>query len=399
MRLAGDWAPLRRKVLRLPWTSPLIANLEGPVLPSESNVHKLPKAGPYLSNKTLPTGPELLVFILANNHIMDYGHFGLSETLQAISSLKAHAVGAGQNAQEASHALFFDWRGIRIAVIARCEVQFGIASCRKAGVSALDATVYRSIKEIKRKADIVIASVHAAAETAPWPSPKRQITFRALVEAGADLVHGHHAHVPQGWEVYEGGYIFYGLGNFCVDPETWSGHKNALWSLVPEIGIQNGRLTVSPATAVIEELEGVLAIRDANLDESKTHQWYLRECNRPLSDHTLLESIWQEASVRMYQSYYGDWLEFQKIPTYLRRNKLSTPHMVLHAARKLASRFFPKTPRSEKTLSQQRLWHVLFACESHQEAIATALGVLSGVIEDLRSHDTARIVTTMMPFI
>ena len=38
-------------------------------------------------------------------------------------------------------------------------------------------------------------------------------------------------HVPQAWEKYKNGYIFYGLGNFCVDPDEWKEHKNNIWSL------------------------------------------------------------------------------------------------------------------------------------------------------------------------
>lgn len=47
----------------------------------------------------------------------------------------------------------------------------------------------------------------------------------------------HHAHVPQGWEEYNSGWIPYGLGNFCVDPIKWFWHPNVLWPLAPQLSL------------------------------------------------------------------------------------------------------------------------------------------------------------------
>ena len=144
----------------------------------------------------------------------------------------------------------------------------------------------------------------------PWPSPKRQDTWRALVDAGADIVHGHHAHVPQGWEEYNGGWIFYGLGNFCVDPAKWSSHPHGLWSVVPEISLISAKIQVDFKTTVIEESGEIILVRESTEVEKSAHLSYLEGCNTPLSDRLLLEGLWQEASVRMYFHYYADWLGF-----------------------------------------------------------------------------------------
>jgi poly-gamma-glutamate synthesis protein (capsule biosynthesis protein) len=114
--------------------------------------------------------------------------------------------------------------GLRIGVLGRCETQFGIA-LQRPGAAALDPTLYESIRKLKSEVDVVVLSVHGAAEMVPWPSPQWQDLLRSFVDCGADIVHGHHSHIPQGYEVYQGKIIFYGLGNFLVNPADWLTHN------------------------------------------------------------------------------------------------------------------------------------------------------------------------------
>lgn len=398
MRLGGDWAPCEQLVEPLPWGGLLIANLEGAVINSPHNVHPLPKAGPHLAHLTLPDGLEACVMTLANNHLMDFGEDGLTATLGMVDASGMHSVGAGKDIAAASKPLVLAFDGVRIGILARCEVQFGIATDRRPGLAPFDATVYQAIRKLKQETDVVIASIHAAAEMYPWPSPKRQDTWRALIEAGADVVHGHHAHVPQGWESYEGGLIFYGLGNLCVDPAKWLHHPHTLWSLAPELSWTGRQLSMHPATAVIEDRGDTVRVRDASPREAETHQCYLANCNRPLSDRRLLEGLWQEASIRMYRHHYAGWLGFEQsssIPPGLRR----CTREVLHRLRRFLGYEPMRTaiPPRQLTQGQYLLWYHLFACDSHNDAIATALGVLGGTLEDLRSAATARLIDEMMP--
>ena len=394
MRFAGDWAPRDCLIDPLPWDGLTIANLEGPVISQRHAHYASPKSGPHLSHSTLPDGPNEFIWALANNHFMDFGQAGLSETLQVLVATGMQYVGAGQDLAAASRPLVIMQDGMRIGILSRCEVQFGIATDRRPGVAPLDATVYRAIGELKQETDVVIASIHAAAEMCPWPSSKRQDAWRALIEAGADVVHGHHAHVPQGWETYEGGLIFYGLGNLCVDPQKWVQHPNAFWSLAPELSWTGGRLSMQPLTAVIEDRGDSVRVRDASPAEVTEHHGYLAECNRPLSDRRLLEGLWQEASVRMYRHHFAGYLGFEgsKAPG-LRR---CTKDVLRRLGRKMGLDLPGPAPR-KVIQAQYLLWYHLFACDSHNDAIATALGVLGDTLEDLRCDETAGLVDQMMP--
>jgi poly-gamma-glutamate synthesis protein (capsule biosynthesis protein) len=69
-------------------------------------------------------------------------------------------------------------------------------------------------------AENVIVTVHAGTEYSPRPTEWRRARVRAAIDAGADVVIGHHPHVLQPWERYNGGVISYSLGNFVFDLDT-----------------------------------------------------------------------------------------------------------------------------------------------------------------------------------
>ncbi len=403
IRLAGDWAPKKRVVQHLPWDDLLIANLEGPVLDGNdrsSDLIKSFKAGPNLMHYQLPTPIKNNpgnIMVLANNHMMDYGAVGLEKTIKLLDDEGWSWVGAGVDSFSAKSPIFLNWKGIQIGILSRCEVQFGIVTERKPGVAPLDASIYHDIRKLKKKVDLVIVSIHAAVEMCPFPSPKRQDDWRALIEAGADIVHGHHSHVPQGWESYEGGLIFYGLGNFCVDPAGWSHYPNALWSLVPELSWATGNIEMHPTTTVIQDLGEEIMVRNANVEESAMHLNYLACCNRPLSDRRLLEALWQETSIRLYLSVYAKWLGFDSGSlSHMDRVKNFTKS-IAHSGLIIARKAFRPHSVADLHRHQYLLWYHLFACDSHNDVIATALGVLGGELEDLRCEESSRMIEKIMP--
>ncbi|MEK7139618.1 MAG: CapA family protein, partial [Patescibacteria group bacterium] len=86
--------------------------------------------------------------------------------------------------------------------------------------------VAKDVAATKPPADIVIVTMHAGTEYTTQPTDQ-QVTFaRAAIDAGADLVIGHHPHWPQIVEPYNGKWIFYSLGNFVFDQE-WSRETKA----------------------------------------------------------------------------------------------------------------------------------------------------------------------------
>ena len=74
------------------------------------------------------------------------------------------------------------------------------------------------VRAARRKADIVIVSLHWGTEYAREPDPEQRAFAHQLIDAGATLVLGHHPHTPQPVERYHHGLIAYSLGNFVFDP-------------------------------------------------------------------------------------------------------------------------------------------------------------------------------------
>ena len=286
MMFFGDWAPcLLRCDSSLPGACALV-NLEGPLLPRNHALPPAPKAGPSLYSTGPPRTDGRLMCSLANNHLMDYGAEGLTTTLHALHLRGALGAGAGLTRAAARQPLFIVEQGVRIAVIACCEAQFGTAQLDRPGVAAVGPWVQGAIAESRAQADAVVVSVHAGAELAPWPAPAMQDLYRSWIDAGATVIHGHHPHVPQGFEAYRGGLILYGLGNLAVDPAAWQAHPNAHWSLAVEVDF-----AVNPLQwrvhqmAIIRDGERIaLTPVDPGL-----HAAYREDCNRPLADRGLLE--------------------------------------------------------------------------------------------------------------
>jgi len=172
---------------------------------------------------------------LANNHAGDYGFEAL---LQAIDLLEAQGIapiGAGSNAQEAHAAHVTEVDGLKIAFFAYVDVPIEAstgfdtaswtATSENPGIAWADpAMISAGITAVHDEVDLVVVALHSGFEYQAAPSEPQTAAARAAVDAGADLVIGHHTHILQGIEFYGDGVIIYGTGNFAFEidgpPET-----------------------------------------------------------------------------------------------------------------------------------------------------------------------------------
>lgn len=377
----------------------LLFNLEAPIIKKEAFAIK--KAGPHLSsnNLVLPiTNLKSTIANLANNHIMDYGYEGLKNTLIECSKKSVLVVGAGENLDKARTPLVIEINNKKIGIIGCCETQFGTSTHWKPGVAGLGPWIYSAIRDLKNRVDLIIISIHGASEDSLWPSPEWQELLQSFIDGGANIVHGHHSHVPQGFEEYNGGIIFYGLGNCVVDPKIWKDRANTLWSIIPDINVANEKLEFQINTSVISEDDGnSILIRKSNSEEFENHKKYLEICNKPLNDKKLLTALWQEVSVRMYYLHYAKYLNFpegnQEWKKLGIRKRVKLFFVRLKEGIKGNKYFLTKSTQNELLL-----WYHLFACESHKDSIATALGILGGELEDMRTDETQKLVDKMFAY-
>jgi poly-gamma-glutamate synthesis protein (capsule biosynthesis protein) len=161
------------------------------------------------------------VACLGNNHVLDYGVAGLRETLRVLHRAGIRTVGAGLTEDEAHASLSASANGIPVHVVNFSEGEDLTASDGGPGVFGWEiARVQEAVRRLKRRGGVVLAIGHCGLEYVPYPPPYVVAAFRAIADAGADCVIGHHPHVPQGLEWRRGTPILYSLGNFVFYQET-----------------------------------------------------------------------------------------------------------------------------------------------------------------------------------
>ena len=136
---------------------------------------------------------------LENNHVMDHGEEAYEDTKRALSD-------AGVVYSTSTEIGVVEIKGVQIAMLSYlCIDRYAL----------LWDTVPRDIAAAKEQYPIVIVSFHWGNETYYQPTDNQVKMGRLAVDAGADLVLGHHSHRIQPIECYKGVYICYSLGNFC----------------------------------------------------------------------------------------------------------------------------------------------------------------------------------------
>src|SRR6058998_89559 len=178
---------------------------------------------------------------LANNHILDWGYEGLSDTLQTLDSAGIAHAGAGKNADEAAMPAVLDLTGKgRVLLFSFGSTTSGIprdwrATSSFPGVNLLDdlseTTATRVASQMRQSAsggqpgDVLVASIHWGSNWG-YDIPPEQIAFaHRLIDEGVAIVHGHSSHHVKAIEVFKGRLILYGCGDFLTDYEGISGYE------------------------------------------------------------------------------------------------------------------------------------------------------------------------------
>jgi poly-gamma-glutamate capsule biosynthesis protein CapA/YwtB (metallophosphatase superfamily) len=219
-----------------------------------------------LSHTTVPLAPEkdkahdpkvvataikeagFNVVSFAGNHCMEGGLEAFLETIDSLRSAGCHVIGCGRDIIEAREPAVIECKNNRIAILAYNSIGISEswAQDNKPGCVPLrvwtfyepmvptqpgtpvrihtfpyredTASMIADIQKAKSQADVVIVSMHSGVRIMPAVVAEYQIDIaHAAIDAGADLVIQHHAHILKGIDVYRGKAIFYGLGNFALE--------------------------------------------------------------------------------------------------------------------------------------------------------------------------------------
>ena len=181
---------------------------------------------------------------IANNHMYDFGPDALLDTRALLLEKGIQVTGAGRNLEEARRPAIVERKGVRVGFLGYCSVIHpgGDAGPNKVGIAPFRVKTYyeprgphspvriltqpdeqdmkmvlEDIASLRREVDVVILAFHWGVIWVPRVIADYQvIAAHACIDAGADMLLCHHAHIPKAIEVYKGKAIFYSLSNFCM---------------------------------------------------------------------------------------------------------------------------------------------------------------------------------------
>lgn len=213
---------------------------------------------------------------VANNHMLDFGHPALFETLGLLDNLGIKHTGGGRNKNEAHAPAIVEKGGTRIAMLGYTSVFIpewaatddgpGLAVMRAHTSYEAPSRVFEvpgtppivrtrlfsedrdrlkeDIAAARKRADIVVCAFHWGVSRGHMKIAEYQIELaRHAIDCGADVIFGHHPHVLQGVEVYRGKAIFYSLGNFTFAQHDPVGKGHEAESAIVRCIIDNRRIT------------------------------------------------------------------------------------------------------------------------------------------------------------
>jgi poly-gamma-glutamate synthesis protein (capsule biosynthesis protein) len=236
--IAGDWAPIRGfrdTILENPeavYGDVLpelkaghlrVVNLECPLVDEGRPVHK---SGAVLKGESAHiaglTAVPFEVTTLGNNHVFDYGIDAFRKTMDLLLENGIKSTGAGTTLAEAVKPANATVNGVDIGIISFSEGEdLTAATEEKPGVVGWEIDqIVELIREIRSQVHVIIVVCHGGVEYIPFPPPYLVDALQRVAAAGADLVIGHHPHVPQGIEICNQVPICYSLGNFVFYQPT-----------------------------------------------------------------------------------------------------------------------------------------------------------------------------------
>lgn len=210
----------------------VVGNLEGPI--TDSNYVN---DGSAMIFNFKPDVVELLknagftTFSMANNHALDMGKTGPQQTHDYLATAGIESFGHPDTPNGEYSFITYDFAGTTLGFLGLNDAVIRLDT---------DAAIAK-IKEVDPLVDYLIIGVHWGWEYEPTARESVVAKAHAFVDSGADFVWGHHPHVVQNHETYNGVEIYYSLGNFVFDQYFSDAVREGL---VLGLKIENGELTV-----------------------------------------------------------------------------------------------------------------------------------------------------------
>lgn len=191
-------------------------------------------AGPFLNYPIFSAPPQVVPALrwagidactTASNHSVDQGLEGLLRTLRTLDEADIAHAGTAASRRDARTPLIMDVNGVSVALLSYAYGTNGLPVPSEARWSVplidVDGILKAAHRARAEGAEIVIVALHAGSEYTTSPNEQQLTVYEALTRSpDIDLVYGHHAHVPQPFDVLHDTWVAYGLGNFVAQQST-----------------------------------------------------------------------------------------------------------------------------------------------------------------------------------
>ena len=310
--IAGDWAPIRSfapiieetpdriygdLLSKIQSADLSIVNLEAPL--SDHGTPAVKSGAVFKGEQKHIDGLLAVPFdvvTLANNHMFDYGIKAFQDSLAILDANHIKHTGAGMTEEDAFCPLIVEVNSIKIGIVNFSEGEDLTAADNGPGVMGWDLdAVIQAVKILKKTVSFVIVISHCGIEYIPFPPPYVANAFKQIAQAGADIVIGHHPHVPQGISFCNGIPICHSLGNFVFYQETDLKYRKLGYMV--KIGIKQDALTSLELVPYTIHDRGLSLLGNREtLDFFKK----FKEISLPLDNPELLDGSWNG-----FLKYYG----------------------------------------------------------------------------------------------
>lgn len=192
-----------------------LSNNGQPVIDKEHTFRSSPKLAPFMKKY------NFTAMSIANNHALDYGRAAFVESMKVLKENGISYGGGGHNKKEASDGVIIEKKGLKIGFIAFSSVIPSVdwyAGDKRPGIIGAykvhEAAILKAVNNLDSKCDVLVVSIHWGKEGTTTVRERESELAYKLVDAGADVIMGHHPHVVQSFELYKDKLILYSLGNF-----------------------------------------------------------------------------------------------------------------------------------------------------------------------------------------
>ncbi len=205
-------------------------NLETPLVDGENLKTGLTfRADPRFAAALRRAG--LNIVSVANNHILDRGVAGLAKTLLYLEKSGVAYSGADRKSLSGK-GVIISAGSCRVGFISLTDTLNSLRRSDYARDKVINYNntegIINAVRDLRRKSDVVIVSVHWGMEMASEPSEREIELAKKIISAGADIIAGHHPHVIQPYRKINGGHVFFSMGNFVFDQTAKSETRSAV---------------------------------------------------------------------------------------------------------------------------------------------------------------------------